>query len=70
MNVFRKEYRTLGSLEQAHLEALKNKAQELYELIEADPNTLLPTVRTSREISLAKTKLEEAIMWAVKDVTR
>lgn len=68
MNVFRKVYRPLNDAEQLHLNALKDKAQELYELLEKDPNG--SAVRASREISLAKTKLEELVMWAVKDITR
>lgn len=60
-NVFRKEYRQLSDTEKAHLESLKDKAQELYDLIES--------VEDSREKSLAKTHLEESIMWAVKKIT-
>jgi hypothetical protein len=74
MNVFRKQYRPLNDAEKAYLEALKDKAQELYDLLEQGPNGLPgPTGavgRTSRELSLAKTNLEQAVMWAVKDVTR
>lgn len=65
MNVFLKQYRQLSDAE---------KAQELYDLLEQGPNGLPgPTGavgRTSRELALAKTNLEQAIMWAVKDVTR
>lgn len=71
MNVFRKVYRPLNEAEKIHLDNLKDKAQELYNLIEKNPN--YPegiAIRTSREVSLAKTSLEEAIMWAVNDVTR
>lgn len=74
MNVFRKEYRPLSDAEKVYLEALKDKAQELYDLIEQGPNGLPGPIgtcgRMSRDASLAKTKLEECIMWAVKDVTR
>lgn len=74
MNVFRKEYRPLNDLEKTYLEDLKNKAQELYDLMERGPSDLPgthgTTGRTSRELALAKTSLEQAIMWAVKDITR
>lgn len=39
---------------------IKNKAEELYRLIES--------VGVSRETSVSKTKLEECVMWAVKGV--
>lgn len=68
MNVFRKQYRPLSDAEKAYLEALKDKAQELYDLIETGNPT--QSVPQSREKSLAKTNLEQAVMWAVKDVTR
>lgn len=74
MNVFRKQYRPLNDAEKVYLDALKDKAQELYDLLEQGPNGLPGPVgtcgRTSRELALAKTNLEQAIMWAVKDVTR
>ena len=74
MNVFRKEYRQLSDAEKVYLDALKNKAQELYDLLEKGPNDLPGSISTcgrmSRELALAKTNLEQAVMWAVKDVTR
>lgn len=67
-NVFRKTYRLLHDRENEYLDRLKDKAQELYDLIQfGNP---LQSSPDSREKSLAKTKLEECIMWAVKDVTR
>jgi hypothetical protein len=44
------------------MQAIKNKGLELHELI--------ASVAKSREISLALTKTEEAVMWAVKHITR
>ena len=70
MNVFRKQYRQLSDAEKDYLEAIKDKAHELYLLLERNPHEAPGVIRASREISLAKTKLEEAVMWAVKDVTR
>lgn len=60
-NVFRKEYRPLSDAEKAQMEAIKDKAQELYDLFEV--------VEDSREKSLAKTNLEESVMWIVKKIT-
>jgi len=66
-NVFRSAYRELSDEEKEKMEIIKNKAQELYDLIESvveqNPS------EQARYISLAKTKLEESIMWAVKGIT-
>ena len=43
------------------MKAIKKKGQELSDLLESFDG--------SREMSLAKTKAEESIMWAVKAVT-
>jgi hypothetical protein len=61
-NVMRHEYRVLTDEEKLLMQALKDKGLELHELIEK--------VGDSRELSLAKTKTEEAVMWAVKHLTR
>ena len=59
-NVMRHQYRILSEEEKAAMVALKDKGAELWELIEA--------LGKSRETSLAKTKTEEAVMWAVKHI--
>lgn len=61
-NTMRHTYRVLSDAEKATMQALKDKGQELLDLIEACGG--------SRELSIAKTKTEEAVMWAVKHVTR
>jgi hypothetical protein len=61
-NVMRHEYRVLSDAEKAQMLAIKDKGLELHSLIES--------VGQSRELSLAKTKTEEAVMWAVKHITR
>ena len=61
-NVMRHEYRVLSDVEKAQMQAIKDKGLELHNLIES--------VGQSRELSLAKTKTEEAVMWAVKHITR
>ncbi len=60
-NTMRHQYRVLTDAEKAQMQALKDKGLELWELIES--------VGASRELSLAKTKAEEAVMWAVKHIT-
>lgn len=44
------------------LRRIKDKANDLYEV--------LNSLENSREISLAKTKLEESVMWAIKSITK
>jgi len=57
----RHNYRVLSDEEKAAMTAIKDKGAELLELIEQQGS--------SRELSIAKTKTEEAVMWAVKHVT-
>lgn len=65
-NVFRPVYRELNEEEDAQMSAIKDKAQELYELIVA---IQAPDPTKGRYIALAKTSLEESVMWAVKGLT-
>jgi len=61
-NVMRHEYRVLTEVEKAQMRDLKDKGLELHALIES--------IGKSRELSLALTKTEEAVMWAVKHITK
>lgn len=61
-NVMRHEYRILTDAEKETMQAIKDKGLELHDLIES--------IGQSRELALAKTKTEEAVMWAVKHLTR
>jgi len=61
-NVMRHEYRVLSDNEKQAMQAIKDKGLELHDLIES--------IGQSRELSIAKTKTEEAVMWAVKHLTR
>ena len=61
-NVMRHAYRVLDDAEKAQMQAIKDKGLELHSLIQS--------VGKSRELSLALTKTEEAVMWAVKHITR
>jgi len=60
-NSVRHQYRVLSDAEKANMVAVKDKGLEFLELVSGLGN--------SREISLAKTKIEEAVMWAVKSIT-
>lgn len=60
-NIMRHQYRTLSDREKEQMRQVKDKALELYELI--------ASIGDSRELSLAKTRIEEGVMWAIKDIT-
>lgn len=60
-DVFRKDNRqSLDEMRAQLIQKIKIKAEELYELFEYE---------AGREMAIAKTKLEESIMWAVKGIT-
>jgi hypothetical protein len=61
-NVMRHEYRVLTDAEKAAMQAVKDKGLEMHNMLEG--------MGASRELSIAKTKLEEVVMWAVKHLTR
>lgn len=61
-NVMRHEYRVLTDDEKEQMRAVKDIGKTYYDLCER--------IGQSRELSLAKTKIEEAVMWAVKHITR
>lgn len=60
-NAMRHNYRVLTDDEKATMVAIKDKGQELLDLINGQG--------ASRELSIARTKTEEAVMWAVKHIT-
>lgn len=61
-NVMRHEYRVLTEAEKGAMLGVKDKGLELLDEIMG--------LGESRELSLAKTKVEEAVMWAVKHITK
>jgi hypothetical protein len=60
-NVMRHQYRVLSQREKDEMTAVKDAGRALHERIQA--------IGSSRELSLALTKAEEAVMWAVKHIT-
>ena len=60
-NVMRHQYRVLSDDQKEAMVDIKDKALELHDLIES--------LGSSRELSISKTKIEEATMWAVKHLT-
>lgn len=61
-NAVRHQYRQLSEEEKQTMLALKDKGAEFLQLVDKGG--------ASRELSIAKTKIEEAVMWAVKHITR
>jgi hypothetical protein len=61
-NTMRHAYRVLSDAEKANMVAIKDMGLTFYDLVDG--------MGQGRELSLAKTKIEEAVMWAVKYITR
>ena len=61
-NVMRHQYRVLTDGEKMSMVWLKDTGLDFVKFCD--------TLGTSRELSIAKTKMEEAVMWAVKHITR
>lgn len=64
-DVFRKQYNPLSDEQKSYLEKFKDLAEELHIAFE-QADLLSPN---ARYMSLAKTNLEQSIMWAVKSIT-
>ena len=62
-NDVRHQYRVLSEEEKAAMLWIKDQALTMMEFIDA-------RVPAGREVSLAKTKIEEAVMWSIKGLTK
>ena len=60
-NVMRHAYRELSAGEKALMRQIKDDGLSFWHLLDA--------LGHSREVSTAKTKIEESVMWAVKHLT-
>jgi len=60
-NVMRHEYKVLSDDDKVQMKAIKDIGLAMHEQLSG--------LGQSREISLAKTKVEEAVMWAIKHIT-
>ena len=60
-NVMRHAYRVLSDEEKAAMQKIKDDGLALH--------AFLDQLGASRELSIAKTKVEEAVMWTVKHIT-
>lgn len=61
-DIMRQNYRPLNEMERQQAGALKDMGLAFYMLCDG--------FGCSRELSLAKTKIEEAVMWGIKHLTR
>jgi hypothetical protein len=61
-NVMRHEYRVLSDQEKEWMKSAKDHGLLFHQYLDS--------MGSSRELSLAKTKIEEAVMWAVKHITK
>lgn len=61
-NTMRHQYRILSEEEKELMLSIKDKGAEF--------EAVLDGMAPSREVSLARTKIEEAVMWAVKGLTK
>lgn len=70
-NIMRHNYRPLSDTEKADMAALKDSGlafiEKLHAIGSTDPRG---DKQGSRELALAQTKIEEAVMWGVKHITR
>jgi hypothetical protein len=75
-NVMRHQYRVLSDDEKRHMQRLKDRGLDFLRELHSVSGTLGQFDRgddarlVSRELSIAATKIEEAVMWAVKHITR
>lgn len=65
-DVFRKKYQPLTDIQKIKMEEVNELAEKLYDYISYS----CINENNGREISVAKTNLETAIMWAVKGITK
>lgn len=70
-NTLRHSYRVLSDAEKEMMTALKDRGADFLAFLHKAGGTQANQDRMgSRELSIAQTKLEEAVMWAVKHVTK
>ena len=70
-NLMRHSYRALTEAEKLQMQQVKDQGSAfvalLHEIGASDPQA---GRQAGRELSIAQTKIEEAVMWAVKHITR
>jgi hypothetical protein len=66
-DTFRKEYKQLSQFQKTTIACIKEKAEDLLEEMESSGVGEMNTDK--RYMALAKTNLEQAVMWAIKAIT-
>jgi hypothetical protein len=66
-NVFRQKYKALDDSTKSWMISFKEQAQTLYDNFDSCISAMPDSDR--RMMALAKTNLEQAIMWAIKSIT-
>ena len=75
-NTMRHQYRVLSETEKLQIQKLKDTGLDFLSQLHQVGGTWASwmdnpeTKLSSRELSLAQTKMEEAVMWAVKSITK
>ncbi len=70
-NVMRHEYRVLTEAEKREMAVLKDAGLDFVNILHVVGKTDPAGNRqASRELSIAQTKIEEAVMWSVKHLTK
>lgn len=68
-NTVRHQYRVLGDDEKAAMTAIKDAGTNFLDTMTSHCGRSPDGRYPSRELSIAQTKIEEAVMWAVKHIT-
>ena len=69
-NVMRHNYRVLTEAEKELMQRVKDDGLKFWELLHDIGDTEYGERFGSRELSIAATKIEEAVMWTVKHLTK
>lgn len=69
-NTVRHQYRVLSDVEKEQMLAIKDKGAELLQLIEDAKGPTMAMISICRELNIAGERVEEAVMWAVKGITK
>ena len=66
-DTFRKDYTPLSELQKANVANVKHEAEQLLNAM----SCIMPDERSERSrcMAIARTNLEQAVMWAVKGIT-
>lgn len=69
-NAVRHNYRVLTENEKIDMAAIKDAGADFLDRLDTIASHYPPDEAPLRELALARTKLEEAVMWAVKGITK